>query len=179
MRPRKNATAGLLAGTASGLVASWLMLRFIQGPGHRLQESLKTQDDRNADATEQHRHGQTQPETVTMQAADTFASHLPGGRHLSRAEKEQGGTVVHYGFGALMGAAYGVVSEYTTLPGIGFGTVFGTVLWLNTDLWSVPAVGFAKWPKDEPASAHLSHWLAHVVYATGMETTRRLLRRLV
>ncbi len=177
MPPRRNYTAGLLAGTASGLVASWLMLRFIQGPGFHLQESLKTQDNRNQDAAEQQHRGLDQPETVTMQAADTFASHAPGGRHLSRAEKERGGTVVHYVFGALMGAAYGLVCEYNTLPGVGLGTVFGTVLWLNTDLWSVPATGFAKWPTQEPAAAHLSHWLAHLVYGTGLETTRRLLRR--
>lgn len=177
MHPRKNVTAGLLAGTASGLVASWLMLRFIQGPGHRLQESRKTQQERNADAAEQQRRGQEQPETVTMQAADTFASHAPGGRHLTRVEKEQGGTLVHYTFGALMGAAYGLTCEYTALPGLGLGTLFGTVLWLNTDLWSVPATGFAKWPTEEPSSAHLSHWLAHIVYGTGMEATRRLLRR--
>lgn len=177
MHPRKNITAGLLAGAASGVVASWLMLQFIQGPGQKVQESLKSQDDRNADATEAHHRGQQPTETVTMQAADTFASHAPGGRHLSREEKEVGGTIVHYGFGALMGAAYGLVGEYTTLPGIGLGTVFGTVLWAGTDLFSVPAVGYAKWPNQEPASAHLSHWLAHVVYGTGMEATRRLLRR--
>ncbi len=176
MRPRKNISAGLLVGSASGLVASWLMLRFIQGPGFKIQESLKTQDDRNADAAEQ-QHAQQPQETVTMQAADVFASHAPGGRHLSRTEKEQGGTVVHYVFGALMGAAYGVTCEYTALPGTGLGTVFGTMLWLGTDLVSVPAVGFAKWPTEEPASAHLSHWLAHLVYGTSMETTRRLLRR--
>ncbi len=177
MTPRKNIPAGLLAGAASGVVASWLMLRFIQGPGFRIQEALKTQDNRDADVAEQRQQGTDQPETVTMQAAESFASHLPGGRHLSRTEKEQGGTVVHYGFGALMGAVYGLASEYTTLPGLGFGTLFGTVLWTGTDLFSVPAVGFAKWPTQEPASAHLSHWLAHMVYGTGMEGTRRLLRR--
>jgi putative membrane protein len=180
MSPRRNVAAGLAAGAVSGLAASWLMLRFIQGPGFRLQESLKSDAERRADrAGARHRAatGTPEPETVTMQAADVFASHAPGGRHLSREEKEQGGTVVHYAFGALMGAAYGVASEFTSLPGLGLGTVFGTVLWLNTDLWSVPAVGFSKWPGEEPAGAHVSHWLAHLVYGTGMEATRRLLRR--
>ena len=177
---RRNLGAGLLAGAASGLAASWLMLRFIQGPGFQLQESLKTERDQRADAIHARRRqqaGQPEPETVTMQAADTFASHAPGGRHLSLEEKQGAGTVVHYAFGALMGAAYGAVSEYTTLPGLGLGTVFSTALWAGTDLLSIPAVGFAKWPIEEPAAAHLSHWLAHLVYGTGMETTRRVLRR--
>jgi putative membrane protein len=180
MHPRKNLGAGLLAGAGSGLVASWLMLKFIQGPGTTLLQNLKRPEDHLQDADEARQRtifGQGEPDTVTMQAAEVFASRIPGGRHLSREEKEQGGTVVHYAFGALMGAAYGAAAEYTTLPGIGLGTAFGTVLWAATDLCSVPAVGFAKWPTEEPPAAHLTHWLAHLVYGASMESTRRLLRR--
>ena len=176
MPQRENLAAGLIAGTLSGLVGSWLMLRFIQGPGFQLQEALKTGQQRAKDAVEAGQR-QSEPETVTMQAADVFASHAPGGRHLSRGEKEQAATAVHYTFGAAMGVAYGIAAEYTSLPTFGLGAAFGTVLWASTDLWSVPAVGFAKWPKDEPAAAHVSHWLAHLVFGMGMETTRRLLRR--
>lgn len=182
MSHRKNFAAGLLAGLAGGLAGSWLMLRFIQSGGIRLQEGLKRPEDHQHDRAEQQqraRAGQPEPETVTMQAADVFASHAPGGRHLSREEREQGGTVVHYAFGAAMGVAYGIAAEYIALPTLGDGTLFGTVLWAATDLWSVPAVGFAKWPNEEPAAAHLSHWLAHLVYGTGMETTRRLIRKLI
>ncbi len=182
MHPRKNFAAGLIAGAVSGLAASWLMLRFIQGFGFQIQESLKSKDEHYADIAEAARrqqHGEPEPETVTMQAADVFASHAPGGRHLSRDEKEQGGTVVHYVFGAAMGVAYGLAAEYTSLPTLAGGALFGTVLWAATDLWSVPAVGFAKWPDEEPAGAHVSHWLAHLVYGTSMETTRRLVRRLI
>jgi hypothetical protein len=179
MPPRQNLAAGLIVGAVSGLAASWLMLRFIQGPGFRLQEALKSSDEHYADTVEaahRQQHAQPEPETVTMQAADVFASHAPGGRHLSRDEKEQAATVVHYTFGAAMGVAYGIAAEYTPLPTFGLGALFGAVLWSATDLWSVPAVGFAKWPKDEPAAAHLSHLLAHLVYGSAMETTRRLLR---
>lgn len=180
MQPKKNLGAGVLAGAVSGLAASWLMLKFIQGPGTTLLQELKSPEDHLQDADEARQRsifGQPEPETVTMQAADVFASHAPGGRHLSRAEKEVGGTMVHYAFGAVMGAAYGAAAEYTSLPGIGLGSVFGTVLWASTDLLSVPAVGFAKWPIEEPPAAHLTHWLAHMVYCVGMESTRRLLRR--
>ncbi len=179
MSSRPNLAAGLCAGAISGLAASWLMLRFIQGPGGNIQQRLKREEDHQADEAEaRHRQqsAQSAPETVTMQAADVFASYAPGGRHLSRAEKERAGTVVHYAFGGLMGAVYGVAAEYTALPTLGFGSIFGTALWAGTDLVSVPAVGFAKWPTQEPAAAHLSHWLAHLVYGVSMETTRRALR---
>ncbi len=180
MPQRENLAAGLIAGTLGGLVGSWLMLRFMQGPGFQLQQAFKGEQDHRHDAAEARARAQAglpEPDTVTMRAADVFASHAPGGRHLSRREREQAGTAVHYTFGVAMGVAYGIAAEYTSLPTLAFGSAFGTVLWAATDLWSVPAVGFAKWPSEEPAAAHISHWLAHLVFGAGMETTRRLLRR--
>ncbi len=180
MPQRENLAAGLIAGTLSGLAGSWLMLRFIQGPGFQLQQATKHKEDHQEDAAEagqRKQAGQPEPETVTMQAADVFASHAPGGRDLSRPEKEQAATVVHYTFGVAAGVAYSIAAEYTNLPTLALGTAFGTVLWAATDLWFVPAVGFAKNPSREPAAAHLSHWLAHLVFGAGVETTRRLLRR--
>ena len=178
MRKRKSVVAGVLAGTASGLVGSWLMLHFIEGPGFRLLEGLKSPEDHAQDAERSRQRTNTgqppTPDSVTMQAADTFARHAPRGRSLTHEERKQAGAVVHYVFGALMGAAYGTAAELTPLPTLGVGALFGTVLWLGTDLLSVPAVGFAPWPDGEPPAAHLTHWLAHLVY--GMEGTRRLLR---
>jgi len=69
------------------------------------------------------------------------------------------------------------VEYFDTIFALAESPVERGVLWAGTDLLSVPAVGFAKWPNKEPAAAHLSHWLAHLVYGTGMESTRRLLRR--
>ncbi len=169
---------GALTGAVSGLAGSWLMLRFIDGSGARLLEQLKSPKDHEQDMQEQaaqRQAGQRHPESVTMQAADTFASHAPGGRHLSYKERQQGGAVVHYLFGTLMGVAYGTTVEFWKLPALGFGTLFGTALWAGTDLVSIPAVGFAKWPVEEPAAAHLTHCMAHVLYGTSMDLTRRLL----
>ena len=177
-RDEKSVVAGMAAGAASGLVASWLMLRFIEGPGARLLDRWKTGEDRQKDAEADAVRAESgySLEPVTMQASDVFARSAPGGHHLSRGEREKAGTLVHYGFGTLMGVAYGVAAEYSPLPGLGVGSAFGTALWAGTDLLSVPAVGFAKWPRDEPPAAHLTHWLAHLVFGMGMEATRRLLR---
>ncbi len=179
MAKRGNVALGALVGTVGGLAGSWLMLRFIEDVGPRLLEKLKTADDRardQAEAAKLEAAGEREPDTVTMQAADVFASKATGGRHLTHEQRVQAGTLVHYGFGALMGLTYGMMAEVWKLPTAGVGSVFGTVLWMGTDLWSVPAVGFAKWPSEEPAAAHLTHWLAHVVFGVGMEGTRRLLR---
>ncbi len=173
---------GALTGAVSGLVGSWLMLQFIDGAGTHLLERLKSDGDRQQDVQEQaaqRQAGRVHPESVTMQAADTFASHAPGGRHLTYSERRQGGAIVHYVFGTLMGVAYGTTVEFWKLPALGYGTLFGTGLWAGTDLVSIPAVGFAKWPTEEPAAAYVTHWMAHVLYGTSMDVTRCLLNSLL
>ena len=179
MVKRNKVGLGALVGAVSGLAGSWLMLRFIEDLGPRLLEDLKSEREHQADRAEalaRDKRGEAEPDSVTMQAADAFAAAATGGRHLTHAERATGGTLVHYAFGTLMGVAYGMTAEVWEMPTVGWGGAFGTVLWLGTDLLSVPAVGFARWPKEEPAAAHLTHWMAHLVYGVGMEGTRRLLR---
>ena len=169
---------GMAVGAVSGVAASWLMLRFSEGPGSRWLDAGKTDADCRKERDRQERDGPDNPESVTMQAAEVFASHAPGGRHLSLEERKKGGTVVHFGFGAAMGALYGGAAEMAPIIGAGVGVPFGTLLWAGTDLLTIPAVGFAKWPVDEPAAAHATHWAAHVLYAVTMEGCRRLGRRM-
>ena len=181
MVKRHNVALGALVGAVSGLAGSWLMLRFIEDLGPQLLEDLKSERDRvddRAEARASDRGGEGEPDSVTMQAADVFATKATGGQHLTHEERAKGGTLVHYAFGTLMGVAYGMTAEVWELPTVGWGGAFGTVLWLGTDLLSLPAVGFAKRPTEEPAAAHLTHWMSHLVYGLGMESTRRLLRSL-
>ena len=175
MRQKKSLWAGALAGGIGGVAASWLMLRFVQGPGTRLLQVWKTGEDRERERRREAQNGPDNPDSVTMQAAETFSRPVIG-RKLSSMQKRVGGTIVHYGFGAAMGAVYGMTAEFLPLVGIGAGVPFGTVLWVSADLLAVPAVGYAKWPKDEPLAAHATHWIAHVVYGSAMEVTRRIVR---
>ena len=163
---------GVLAGVVGGLVGSWVMLKFVEGPGPAFERAMQGQ--RKPTAAEE-REQAAGTESVTMQAADTFY-HLGTGGHLTHEERAEEGEAVHYVFGALMGMGYGVVTEYVPVVGVGMGGAFGTALWAGTDLTSIPAVGFAAAPWEEPASAHASHWAAHMVYGIVMEGTRRLVR---
>lgn len=165
---------GILAGVVGGLVGSWVMLKFIEGPGPRFERAMQGRPEPTG---EEARRQAAATESVTMQAAETFYRVATGGE-LTHAERVEGGEVVHYVFGALMGLGYGVVAEYLPV-GVGMGAAFGTVLWAGTDLVAVPAVGFAAWPTEEPGSAHVAHWAAHLVYGVTMEGTRRLVRWLL
>jgi hypothetical protein len=49
-------------------------------------------------------------EDATMKTADRISQALKG-RHLTKDEKKKAGPVVHYAFGALMGAVYGASVE--------------------------------------------------------------------
>ncbi len=177
---------GVVAGMAGGLAGSWLMMRFIEGPGPRVEESLRRRwapaDEQATKTTSGAESNWATPEargSVTMQAADTFVNAATGGRHLSYEGKVEGGNLVHYAFGTLLGGVYGTAAEYSGLVGSGAGSTFGTMLWASTDLLTVPAAGFAPPPRDEPASAHVAHWMAHVVYSMSMELTRRCVRAIL
>jgi putative membrane protein len=49
-----------------------------------------------------------------MKTADRISEALQG-RHLTKDEKKKAGSVVHYAFGALMGAVYGGSVEINPL----------------------------------------------------------------
>jgi putative membrane protein len=84
---------------------------------------------------------------------------------------------LHYGFGALTGAAYGVLAELA--PGVtrGVGVPFGTAVWLGADEIAVPAFGLSGLPWEHPPSVHARALAAHLVYGVATEGLRRLARR--
>ena len=86
-----------------------------------------------------------------MTAAEAQA-HTTGD-HLSRAEEENGGPIVHYAFGALAGGIYGALAEYSSTVTSGFGTSFGGALFRTADSLAIPALNLAPLPSDQPASA--------------------------
>src|SRR5437899_6340023 len=160
---------GLAAGIAGGLAASWMMNRY-QAGWSKVTQALQKQEQNRA------RQGQESGDTddATMRAADRVAQ-ITLHRQLSHEEKKKVGTVVHYGFGALMGGVYGVVVEYVPAARLGFGTLFGATLFAVAVEAVVPALGLAKKPTEYPLSAHFYGLSSHLAYGAGTEATRRLL----
>jgi putative membrane protein len=163
MAKQASAWKGILAGMAGGLAAAWVMNVFMAGPGQPLQPAAP---------------GDEPKEDATMKAADALA-HTATGEHLSYAEKETAGPLVHYAFGALAGGVYGGLAEYSTTVTSGFGTSFGGVLFSTADMLAVPALKLAPSPAQQPASAQASPFAAHVVYGATTELVRRFVRMLL
>ena len=97
----------------------------------------------------------------------------------SRLEKEKGGPIVHYAFGALTGGLYGGLAEYSSKVTSGFGTSFGGVLFSTADFLAVPALNLAPSPSDQPASALATPFAAHIIYGATTEFVRRIVRRML
>ena len=176
---------GAVAGIAGGLVASWVMNVFMEEAGPKITEAVETMNGQKRGRTrkkqnDQSAHEQQEPkEDATMKAADAIVSTVTGGRHLSFEEKQKGGPVVHYAFGALMGGLYGAAAEYSPGARTGFGTGFGSALFAGADLVAVPALHLSGSASDAPASTLATPFAAHLVYGAITEGVRRLVRAML
>jgi putative membrane protein len=100
-----NLLKGMLAGAVGGLVASWTMNEF-----QKVWSAAEKQITGGQRGQQGDQKGGEDAEDATMKTADRI-SELVQGRHLTKAEKKKAGPVVHYAFGALMGAVYGASVE--------------------------------------------------------------------
>lgn len=182
MRKRKSLMRGIAAGVAGGLAASWVMNVFMAGPGQKIQraaaglpEDAKNPQNKNPQNNERH---EELKEDATMKAADAIVSAATGGHHLTWSQKKWGGPIVHYTFGAFMGALYGALAEYSRGATAGFGTTFGGVLFGFADLLAVPALDLSS-SKSSSVSSLASPFAGHIVYGITTEAVRRVTRALI
>jgi uncharacterized membrane protein YagU involved in acid resistance len=181
MPKNKNLAAGLIAGAIGGLVASWVMNVFMEDAGPKVQQLAQKLDHSHPPQPQQPSDQQQddQPkEDATMKTADAVFSTITGGRHLSYEAKQKGGPIVHYAFGALMGALYGAGAEYSSTVSAGFGTAFASVLFAGADLIAVPALHLSG-SSDNSVSALATPFSAHVVYGVTTEAVRRTVRMML
>lgn len=178
----KHLLRGVVAGAGAGLAASWVMNIFMTGPGQKLNESLKSDQEKleeHLQKLETARQGggkEEAKEDATMKAADAVVSTATGGRHLSFEAKQKAGPVVHYIFGALVGGFYGGVAEYSRTARAGMGTAFGGALFAGADLGAVPALNLSPPLSETQPKALANPLAAHLVYGATTEVLRRAIR---
>lgn len=174
---------GMIAGALGGLAASWVMNQFMESAGPKIQQAAARLDGSAGKQKERpqpkNEAGHEEPkEDATMKAADAVVRTVTGGRHLTLEQKQKGGPVVHYAFGALMGALYGLTVEAMPMSKVGFGTAFGAALFAGADLWAVPALGLSG-SSESSVSSLATPFSAHLVYGATTEGVRRLVRAVV
>jgi putative membrane protein len=102
---------------------------------------------------------------VTRQVGYKLPEHL----------EARAGSIVHYAFGASVGALYGALAE--VVPRVtAFGwSPFGVAVWLGAHVVTVPALGLAEPPTRQPARLETKEVGLHAVYGVTTELVRRLL----
>ena len=173
---------GLAAGVAGGLVAAWAMNQF---QAWWSRAATGTERSHGAQSLQQGAPpGSVAPgrpaEDERLDATERVASALSegvAGRELSEGEKEAGGALVHYAFGAATGAAYGAAAEFAPAVTAGAGAPFGALVWLAADEGVVPALGLSKPPTEYPLWIHAYALASHAVYGLTAEVVRRAVRR--
>jgi putative membrane protein len=115
--------------------------------------------------------------------ADPELPELPAervaGHELVGPQKEIAKDAIHWGFGALTGAAYGALVEYYPQATAKDGATFGMALSSLTHGTVLPAIGLAAKPEEQTARERTSEMATHVVFGVVTETVRRVVRRIL
>jgi putative membrane protein len=116
-------------------------------------------------------HGEPEPREVL---AEEVAGH-----ELAPSQKEAAVEAIHWGFGAVTGAAYGALVEYYPAATAKGGATFGMALTSLTHGTVLPAMGLSAKPEEQTARERTSEMATHVVYGVVTETVRRVVRKML
>jgi len=184
MKKSVSPAKGAIAGLIGGLFASWVMNQFQAGVSKVSQRHKKEEAEEDGGWAEQSRAEQRQQasgggredEPATVQAAVAIAENLFH-QELEPEQKKPAGAIVHYAYGAAIGALYGWAAERSDVARTASGTLFGAAVWFGSDEIGVPMFGLSRAPDEYPLSTHASALAAHLVYGVTTELVRRSLRR--
>ncbi len=162
---------GIAAGAVAGAVGTWAM--------SEVQRLWTRVVDGGAPESAGGRHdARDWQERSEQQNSNELAANAVGsyflGRSLTREELRVGAPLMHYMFGAAMGAVYGAYTERRQADRTGAG--FGTAVWLAADEIAMPLLGLSDSTARRPVEMHLQSLVAHLVYGTATEMTRRSVR---
>jgi putative membrane protein len=113
-------------------------------------------------------HGEPEPPTLL---AERIAAH-----ELSPRQKIVATDAIHWGFGAMAGAAYGALAEYYPAATAKEGAAFGVTLASLTHEGALPLAGLSRDPANQTAQEKSSEMVTHIVYGVVTETVRRVVR---
>jgi uncharacterized membrane protein YagU involved in acid resistance len=98
-------------------------------------------------------------------------------RRLSDRELSIAAPIIHFSFGAVVGALYGAYVGGVS-PDRRSGTALGSALWLTADEIAMPLLGLSRSTLERPLEMHCQSLAAHLVYGVVTERVRRATRRI-
>ena len=116
-------------------------------------------------------HGEPEP-------PDVLARKLGAGT-LPTKEKKIASESIHWGFGALAGAAYGVAAELYPQVTAKNGITFGLALMGMAHEGALPALGLGASPENQQPREQRSEMVTHVVYGVVAEIVRKIVRKAI
>jgi Protein of unknown function (DUF1440) len=171
---KRNPLLGAAAGVAGGIVGSWMMVRFNHLVG-RTEDHPHPEQHHRADAAPNKTDGTISDTPASVKVASKIGEVVID-RPLDDRERQIGGSLLHYLFGAIAGGFYGAVAERTPAAAAGFGLPFGATVWIAADEIGLPLAGLAKNPARVPTSRHAAALGTHLVFGATVEAVRRVLR---
>jgi putative membrane protein len=165
-RQHPNVLRGVATGITAGIAATLIMDQFqkLSSAGKKAAEKqIRLVHHESEEAIERDQRQKDEQAALQEDSTEKVARKIAhaAGKDLQQENKKKAGQAVHYAFGTLMGAIYGVSAE------------------LVADEVAVPAFQLSPAPTETPATDHLQHWASHVVYGGSLELIRSLLRRLM
>ena len=177
---------GLTSGVLAGLAGSWVMNQFQSwistslssgsGASHGAQSIQEGMPERGAGAYLQ-AQGLDQPDDNAAERTANIVSYAVFNHRLTKSEKDIGGTISHYVFGAATGAIYGLAAEVIPQSTLGRGLPYGAAVWLVADEGVVPALGLSLYPKEYPVQQHAVALASHLVFGLTLDIARRAIRK--
>jgi putative membrane protein len=165
---------GFLAGAIGGLAGTWAM-NYAQRLWTR---AMGEEPPESASGKHDARDWQERSErrNANELAAQALAAPIVG-RTLTRDELTIAAAIVHFTFGAAVGALYGAYVGRSGPDRFRSGLGLGTTLWMTADEIAMPVLGLSEPTTRRPVEMHLQSLAAHVVYGVVAERVRKRVRR--
>ena len=174
----------MLAGTVGGIAgvfamtALQLLFDHLQGAPVRAARELSQRGGRHdiARLKTRARRWHLPQKDATVRAAERISYFLRG-KGIKPRYQHVAGVSVHYAFGAMAGAAYGLAAEkYPTIV-TASGLPFGAAVWLLAEELALPATRLSDMPGKYPLRDHFNALTAHLLFGSTTEVLRRWTRR--
>jgi len=152
---RESLWLGLSAGLVGGIAGSVVIGQFSHYWGKLTNSNLEQEGMQS-----------------TVKAASAVSENVLDHK-LTEQEKPQAATAVHFGFGGLMGALYGITAAKAPVISTGAGVPFGAAVYVGAHATAVPALGLSQPVTKKPTLDEAGEFLGHLIYGIVTEMTRR------